>query len=150
MNRAEIIGRLGCDPEIRTTQDGTKVANLSVATSDRWTDKDGQKQKRTEWHKVVIFGGLADVAERYLCKGLKVFIAGKLQTRRWQDKQGQDRYTTEIVINQFRGELEMLGDTGDKKETTAQDYAKASGQEPYRDWQAPKNTDDDLDDEIPF
>jgi len=112
LNRAEIIGNLGTDPEIRTFQNGGKVANLSIATTRKWRDRQsGDVREETEWHRVAITAeGLAGVAERYLKKGSKVFIAGRLRTRKWQDQSGQDRYTTEIVVSGFEGTLEMLGD----------------------------------------
>jgi len=112
LNRAEIIGNLGADPDVRSFANGGKVANLSVATTRKWKDRNsGETQERTEWHRVAITAeGLAGVAERYLKKGSKVYIAGRLQTRKWQDQSGQDRYTTEIVVAGFEGTLEMLGD----------------------------------------
>ena len=146
MNRAEIIGNLGRDPDIRSMQDGTKVANLSVATAERWTDKQsGERRERTDWHPVVIFGGPAEVAEKYLRKRSKVFIAGKLQTRKYQAQDGQDRYTTEIVLNGFRGELEMLDSKPDRDQRIDDDWQAPAG------GQAAQATDpDDLDDSIPF
>lgn len=112
LNRAEIIGNLGADPDVRSFANGGKVANLSVATTRKWKDRNtGEVQERTEWHRVAITAeGLAGVAERYLKKGSKVYIAGRLQTRKWQDQSGQDRYTTEIVVAGYEGTLEMLGD----------------------------------------
>ena len=105
VNKAIIIGNLGDDPELRYTQANTAVANLSVATSEQWKDKQtGEQQEKTEWHKVSMFGRLAEVAGEYLKKGSKVYLEGRIQTRKWQDKEGQDRYTTEIVAN----ELQML------------------------------------------
>lgn len=113
LNRAEIIGNLGADPDVRSFANGGKVANLSIATTRKWKDRDtGEVQERTEWHRVAITAeGLAGVAERYLKKGSKVYIAGRLQTRKWQDQSGQDKYTTEIVVAGFDGVLEMLGDS---------------------------------------
>ncbi|WP_420408643.1 single-stranded DNA-binding protein [Hoeflea sp.] len=110
LNRAELIGHLGADPEIRRTQSGNAIANLSVATSESWRDKNtGERREKTEWHRVVIFSeGLAKVAENYLKKGSKVFISGKLQTRKWQDQSGQDKYTTEIILQGFDAKLQML------------------------------------------
>ena len=108
VNKCTILGNLGRDPEIRTTQSGMKIANLSVATVERWKDRDGNRQEKTEWHRVVIFGALAEVAEKYLRKGSKVYIEGKLQTRKWEDKTGQARYSTEVVIQGYGGVLEML------------------------------------------
>lgn len=120
VNKAIIVGNLGRDPEIRYTQDGSKLAQISVATSEQWKDRQtGERRERTEWHRVVIFDpNLADVAEQYLRKGSKIFIEGQLQTRKWQDQEGRDRYTTEVVVPRFRGTLTMLdsrsggGDTG--------------------------------------
>jgi single-strand DNA-binding protein len=110
VNKVIIVGNLGRDPEIRSTQDGTKIANFTVATSERWRDRaSGEMQERTEWHRVVIFNErLVDVTERFLKKGAKVYLEGALQTRKWTDKDGQEKYTTEIVLAKFRGELTML------------------------------------------
>jgi single-strand DNA-binding protein len=115
VNKVILVGNLGRDPEIRTTQDGNKVVNLNLATSENWKDKgSGERRERTEWHRVVIFNrNLADVAERFLKKGSKVYVEGQLQTRKWQDKDGQERYTTEVVLGQFRGELTMLDGRGE-------------------------------------
>jgi len=111
VNKAIIVGTLGRDPEIRYTQSGSAIANLSVATSEQWTDKStGEKQEKTEWHRVVIFGKLAEIAGQYLTKGSQVYLEGKLQTRKWQDQNtGQDKYSTEIVLNPFNGVMQMLG-----------------------------------------
>lgn len=110
VNKAIIVGHLGRDPEARTMQNGGKVCNLTVATSESWKDKaSGERKERTEWHRVVIFNDrIADVAEKYLRKGSKVYLEGSLQTREWTDKDGAKRYTTEIVLQQFRGELVLL------------------------------------------
>ncbi len=109
VNKVILVGNLGADPEIRYTPNNSAVANLSVATSESWVDKNtNQRQERTEWHRVVIFGKLADIAGQYLKKGSKVYLEGKLQTRKWQDQQGQDRYTTEIVVDGFGGQMQML------------------------------------------
>jgi single-strand DNA-binding protein len=115
VNKVILVGNLGRDPEIRTTQNGMKVANLRVATSERWKDRNsGEMQERTEWHSVAIFNEhLVGVAERFLHKGSKVYLEGQLQTRKWTDQQGQDRYSTEVVMNRFRGELQMLDSRGD-------------------------------------
>lgn len=110
VNKAIIVGNLGRDPEMRTTQSGSQVANFSVATSRRYNDRDGQRQEETEWHRVVAFGKLADICGQYLHKGKQVYIEGRLQTRSWEDKEsGQKRYTTEIVAQ----EMQMLGRVGD-------------------------------------
>ena len=110
VNKVILVGNLGRDPELRSTQDGTRVANLRVATSESWRDRvSGERRERTEWHRVVIFNErLAEVAEKYLKKGSKVYVEGALQTRKWTDNSGQERYTTEIVLQRFRGELTML------------------------------------------
>ncbi|MCB1514766.1 MAG: single-stranded DNA-binding protein [Hyphomicrobiaceae bacterium] len=110
VNKVILVGNLGRDPEIRHTQDGRKIANLRVATSESWRDKtSGERREKTEWHSVVIFNdGLCNVAERYLKKGSKVYIEGQLQTRKWQDQQGNDRYSTEVVLQGFGGTLTML------------------------------------------
>src|SRR5947208_9711811 len=114
INKVILVGNLGRDPEIRSTQDGMRIANLAVATSETWRDKmSGERKERTEWHRVVIFNErLAEVAEKYLKKGAKVYLEGALQTRKWTDNGGQERYTTEIVLQRFRGELTMLDGAG--------------------------------------
>ncbi|RDC59095.1 Single-stranded DNA-binding protein [Alteripontixanthobacter maritimus] len=109
LNKVMLIGNLGADPEVRSFQNGGKVCNLRIATSERWKDKEGQQQEKTEWHTVAIFSeGLVRVCENYLRKGSKVFIEGQLQTRKWQDQQGQDKYSTEVVLRGFNGTLTML------------------------------------------
>jgi single-strand DNA-binding protein len=114
VNKVILIGNLGADPEIRRTQDGRPVANLRLATSESWKDKTtGERREKTEWHRVVIFNeNLCRIAEQYLKKGSKVFIEGALQTRKWQDQSGQDRYSTEVVLQGFRGELTLLDRAG--------------------------------------
>lgn len=141
LNRVMLIGNLGRDPEVRSTQDGRKIVQLSVATSETWKDKNsGERKEKTEWSRVVIFNeGLADVAEKYLRKGSKLYVEGKLQTRKWTDKDGQEKYTTEIVVPAFGGTLVLLGDgkgKGDGGEKPAENTTAASR--------------DELDDEIPF
>ena len=115
VNKVILVGNLGRDPEVRTTNNGNKVVQLSIATSERWRDRgSGEQREKTEWHRVVIFNErLADVAERYLQRGRQVYIEGQLQTRKWQDQEGNDKYTTEIVLGQYRGELQMIGGRGD-------------------------------------
>jgi single-strand DNA-binding protein len=115
VNKVILVGNLGRDPEVRHTQDGAPVVNLSVATSETWRDRgSGERRERTEWHRVVIFNeNLAKVAEQYLRKGAKVYIEGQLQTRKWTDKDGQERYSTEVVLPRFRGELTMLDGRGE-------------------------------------
>ena len=111
VNKVILVGNLGRDPEIRRTQDGRPIANLSVATSESWRDKNtGERKEKTEWHRVVIFNeGLCKIVEQYLKKGAKVYLEGQLTTRKWTDQSGQERYTTEVVVPRFRGELTLLG-----------------------------------------
>jgi single-strand DNA-binding protein len=110
VNKVILVGNLGKDPEVRSTQDGSKIVNLTLATSETWNDRaSGERKERTEWHRVVIFNDrVADVAERFLKKGAKIYVEGALQTRKWTDQQGQERYTTEVVIGRFNGQLTML------------------------------------------
>ena len=114
VNKVILVGNLGRDPEIRSTQDGMRIANLSVATSESWRDNaSGERKERTEWHRVVIFNDkLVEIVEKYLRKGSKVYLEGALQTRKWTDNSGQERYTTEVVLQRFRGELTMLDGAG--------------------------------------
>ena len=113
VNKVIILGRLGKDPEVRNFQNGGKVVNLRIATSERYKDREGNQQERTEWHAVAIFNEkLGEIAERYLRKGSEVYIEGQLETRKWQGQDGQDKYTTEIVLRQFRGELALIGGRG--------------------------------------
>ena len=113
VNKVIILGTLGRDPEVRTFQNGGKVVNLRVATSEKWKDKAGEQQERTEWHSVAIFNEkLGEIAERYLKKGNQVYLEGQLETRKWTTNEGQERYTTEIVLRQYRGELSLIGGRG--------------------------------------
>jgi len=110
INKVILVGRLGNDPEIKQTSNGSMLANVSVATSESWNDKNtGQKQEKTQWHRVTVFGKLAEIVEKYLKQGSQVYFEGKLQTRKWQDQNGQDRYSTDIVVDGFSGEMQMLG-----------------------------------------
>ena len=114
VNKVILVGNLGRDPEVRYTNDNKPIANLSIATSERWKDQQGNPQEKTEWHRVVIFNeNLARVAEQYLRKGSKIYVEGQLQTRKWTDQNGQDRYTTEVVLQRYRGELTMLDGRGE-------------------------------------
>lgn len=109
VNKVILIGNLGRDPEIRTMQDGKKVANLSIATSESWRDKaSGERKEKSEWHRIVIFGNLAEIAEKYCKKGSKVYVSGALSTRKWKDKDGAEKYSTEVVLQGFGGELTLL------------------------------------------
>jgi len=149
LNKVCLIGALGADPETRTFQNGGKVCNLRLATSERWKDRNGDKQERTEWHTVAIFSeGLAGVAERFLKKGSKVYIEGKLQTRKWQDQSGADRYSTEVVLQGLGGSLVML----DGKQAGGGDSAPSNVdvQREIRDLKNDVPPLDDLDDDIPF
>ena len=149
INKVILVGNLGRDPEIRTTQSGMKVANLRVATSERWKDRNsGEMQERTEWHSVAIFNEhLVSVAERFLHKGSKVYLEGQLQTRKWTDQQGQDRYSTEVVMNRFRGELQMLDSRG---EGGGGSFGGGGNDGGGNDGGFSGGAGDDLDDEIPF
>jgi single-strand DNA-binding protein len=113
VNKVILIGNLGKDPEVRSMQNGGKVANLSIATSETWRDKaSGERKEKTEWHRVVIFGNLAEIAEKYLKKGSKVYVSGSLQTRKWTDQSGAEKYSTEVVLQGYGGELTMLDGKG--------------------------------------
>lgn len=152
VNKVILIGNLGRDPEIRFTQDGSKLAQLSVATSENWKDRQtGERRERTEWHRVVIFNtNLADVAEQYLKKGSKVYLEGQLQTRKWTDKDGNDRYTTEVLLPRFRGELTMLDGRnggGGGGDFGGGDYGGGFGGGAPSD---AGSSGGDLDDDIPF
>src|SRR5262245_42947840 len=146
LNKVILIGNLGRDPEVRRLTSGDPVVNLSVATSESWRDKaSGERKEKTEWHRVVIFNeNLAKVAEQYLHKGSKVYLEGQLQTRKYTDKDGAERYTTEIVLQRFRGELTMLDGRGDSDRSERQP-AMAGASENGRSFQR-----NELDDEIPF
>ena len=158
VNKVTLIGNLGRDPEVRSTQDGMKIVNLSLATSENWKDRNsGERRERTEWHRVVIFNeNLARVAEQYLRKGSKIFVEGQLQTRKWTDQSGQDRYTTEVVLQRYRGELTMLdgraeggGGGGYGGGGFNQDQGYGGGGD-MGGGVAPVGGPPDLDDEIPF
>lgn len=154
VNKVILIGNLGRDPEIRSTQDGREIANLAIATSESWKDRNtGERKEKTEWHRVVIFGeGLVNVVKNYLKKGSKVYVEGQLQTRKWTDQSGQERYTTEVALQGFNGVLTMLDSKGSSGGNNTQ--------ESYGGGYQPSNTglggstnqqvDELLDDEIPF
>lgn len=136
LNKVTLIGNLGRDPEIRHTQSGIAVANLSIATSESWKDKDGQRQERTEWHRVVLWDQLAKIAEQYLTKGRQIYLEGRLQTRTWKGKEGEEKFTTEIRCDQ----LIMLG--GDRQE--GQPKAKPLDTQPEKPLEPFQATDDDV------
>jgi single-strand DNA-binding protein len=164
VNKVILIGNLGRDPEIRSMQDGNRIANLAVATSESWRDKmSGERKERTEWHRVVIFNErLAEIAEKYLKKGSKVYLEGALQTRKWTDQGGQERYSTEIVLNRFRGELTMLDGAGGTRgggPPMESGYDEGYGGGGFDDERPaggsatparPRTPVNDLDDDIPF
>jgi single-strand DNA-binding protein len=159
VNKVILVGNLGRDPEIRSMQSGDKVCNLSVATSERWKDRNsGEMQEKTEWHRVVIFDQkLAEVAEKYLKKGAKVFLEGQIQTRKWTDNAGVEKYTTEVVLQRFRGELVMLDSRGEGGGGGGGGGGYDSGPTDYGNPQPAvagggggMSGGDDLDDEIPF
>src|SRR5579883_1031 len=159
VNKVILIGNLGADPEIRRTQHGRPVANLRIATSESWKDKaTGERRERTEWHRVVIFNeNLCRIAEQYLKKGSKVYIEGALQTRKWQDQSGQDRYSTEVVLQNFRGELTLLDRAGSGASAAGGGDMDEGGEfgspGPTRKVAAAAgagSTRGDMDDEIPF
>jgi single-strand DNA-binding protein len=154
VNKVTLVGNLGKDPEIRNAQSGMKIVNLAVATSDSWTDKaSGERKEQTEWHRVVIMNErLADVAEKYLRKGSKVYLEGKLQTRKWTDNSGQDKYTTEVLLGRFGGELVLLDRNPN---SSSEDYAPRASTAAKAPARAGAGTWDtqpagDVDDEIPF
>ncbi|WP_273804152.1 single-stranded DNA-binding protein [Providencia rettgeri] len=148
VNKVILIGHLGQDPEIRYMPAGGAVANLTLATSEMWRDKQsGEMREKTEWHRVVIFGKLAEVAGEYLKKGAQIFIEGSLQTRKWQDQSGQDRYTTEVVVN-IGGTMQMLGSNGNGGNQAGSQQPARQPQQPQ---QAPQNDPPmDFSDDIPF
>ena len=162
VNKVILVGNLGKDPEIRSTNDGTRVAQLSVATSENWRDKSsGERREKTEWHRVVIFNeNLVGVAERFLKKGAKVYLEGQLQTRKWTDNSGQEKYTTEVVLQRYRGELTMLdgrqgggeSDYDDMGGGASGGYGGGGGGGGGRQRSGPAQPAPmhDLDDEIPF
>lgn len=146
LNKVQLIGALGADPEVRSFQNGGKVCNLRLATSEKWKDKNtGEVKEQTEWHSVAIFSdGLAGVAERYLRKGSKVYVEGQLKTRKWQDQNGNDRYSTEIVLNGPKAALVLLSSNQGNQGQDNSYQAPGSQQQPSGGY------DDDLDDDIPF
>jgi single-strand DNA-binding protein len=153
VNKVILVGNLGADPEARSLNSGNEVVNMRVATSESWKSKDGERQERTEWHNVVIYNeNLGRVAKNYLRKGSKVYLEGQIQTRKWTDQSGNDRYTTEVVLQRFRGELVLLdsrggggGDYGDEDLGSSSGGGARSQARPE-----PAKFDSDLDDDVPF
>ncbi len=164
VNKVILVGNLGRDPEVRSTQDGAKIVNLSIATSERWKDRNtGEPREKTEWHRVVIFNeNLGRVAEQYLRKGSNVYIEGQLQTRKWTDQQGVEKYTTEVVLQRYRGEMTLLGSRGDSSAGssygggdpaggfTGSQGASIGGPGSAPTTPPPMRNTNDLDDDIPF
>jgi single-strand DNA-binding protein len=171
VNKVILVGNLGKDPEVRYTPDGKAVASLTVATSESWKDQQGQEQQKTEWHRISIFGKLAEIAGEYLRKGSQAYFEGKLQTRKWTNKEGQDQYTTEIVLDPFNGVMQMLGGKSpDQQSNSGPNSGPNSGQrqpqqnqsvpqqqmqknysQPTQNQPAPMAEPDfDFDDDIPF
>ena len=144
VNKVILLGRLGSDPDIKRTQDGRPVANLSLATSDTWKDKNtGERKEKTEWHRVVCFSeGLCKVIENYAKKGSQIYIEGQLQTRKWQDNEGKDRYSTEIVLQGYGGVLQLL----DKRDDSGGNNQSGG----YQDQSQSSSNHSDIDDEVPF
>ncbi len=161
VNKVILVGNLGADPEARSLNNGGEVVNLRVATSENWKDRDGNRQERTEWHQVVIFNeNLGRVAKSYLRKGSKVYLEGQIQTRKWTDQSGNDKYTTEVVLQRFRGELVLLdsagggGGGGGGRDFGGEDFGggggfSGGGQQKQQRPQ-PATFDNDLDDDVPF
>jgi len=160
VNKVILIGHLGADPEVRRLNSGSPVVNIRVATSESWRDKQtGERKEKTEWHNVVIFNEhVAKVVEQYAKKGMKVYVEGQLQTRKWQDQSGNDRYTTEIVLANFKGEFQMLesrgGDGGNRQDNQSQGFGQGAGNGrgggDYRQQSGGGRSSRELDDEIPF
>lgn len=153
VNKVILVGNLGADPEARSLNNGGEVVNMRVATSENWKDRDGNRQERTEWHNVVIFNeNLGRVAKSYLRKGSKVYLEGQIQTRKWQGQDGNDRYTTEIVLQRFRGELVLLDSRGEGGGGSSGAYDEDFGSGGSRQQSRPQPAafDTDLDDDVPF
>ncbi len=158
VNKVILVGNLGADPEARSLNKGGEVVSMRIATSESWKDREGNRQERTEWHNVVIFNeNLGRVAKNYLRKGSKVYVEGQIQTRKWQGQDGNDRYTTEIVLQRFRGELVLLdsrdgGGSGGRGDYADQDFGSDSsaGNQRQQSRPQPATFDTDLDDDVPF
>ena len=156
VNKVILVGNLGDDPEVRSLNNGGEVVNMRVATSENWKDRDGNRQERTEWHRVVIFNeNLGRVAKSYLRKGSKVYLEGQIQTRKWTDQSGQDRYSTEVVLQRFRGELVLLdrregGGAGDEYGSGFGGSADAGGAQRTAQPKPVPAFESDLDDDVPF
>jgi len=157
VNKVILVGNLGKDPEVRNTQDGSRIVSFSLATSESWNDRaSGERKERTEWHRVVVFNEkLGEIAEKYLRKGSKVYVEGAVQTRKWTDQSGQEKYTTEIILGKFRGEITMLegrnaGEGGGSYEPRTAAATPAARSAGGSSWDSAPKGGSDLDDEIPF
>jgi single-strand DNA-binding protein len=161
INKVILLGNVGKDPEIRSTQDGRRIANFSIATSETWKDRaSGERKERTTWHNIVVFNEhLVPIVEQYVKKGSKLYVEGAMQTRKWTDNQGQDRYTTEVVLAQYRGEIALLGDSHSNRPPaagSADDYGQESARPGYSARHGlgagvpQSGSGSDLDDDIPF
>ncbi|USE36007.1 single-stranded DNA-binding protein [Endozoicomonas sp. SCSIO W0465] len=166
VNKVILVGHVGQDPVVRYTPGGEAVANISLATSEKWKDRNGQPQERTEWHRIVTFGKLADIAQQLVRKGSKLYIEGKLQTRKWQDNHGQDRYTTEVVVTGFNGQIQILDKLNEQPAQQQQQHQPPQHAAHHGNHHQPQNTRyptktnppssppaegyDDYDDSIPF
>lgn len=155
INKVILVGNLGQDPEVKYTPDGAAITTISIATSESWKDRNsGETREKTEWHRVVFFGKLAEIAGEYLRKGSQVYVEGKLQTRKWQDKSGQDRYTTEVVIDSFNGTMQMLGSrnegAGMSGNNAGGSHTQNSAPSTAQPQSAPAAPVDSFDDDIPF
>ncbi len=153
VNKAILLGNLGRDPEIRSMQSGSKMASFSIATSKRWKDRNTQEQKeKTSWHNIVVFGdGLVDIVEKYVKKGSKIYVEGELQTRKWQDKDGNDRYTTEVILQGYNCNLTLL-DTRNNSQTSSNNNDQIDDSKSIEDdsIESQNNDSNDLDEDIPF
>ena len=149
INKVTLIGRLGAEPDVRSTQDGRSIVSFSVATSETWKDKNsGEKREKTEWHRVVIFNeGLGKIAQQYLNKGSRVYLEGQLQTRKWEDQSGQEKYTTEVVIQNYNGNLTLLDSRNDN---SSQNSQIADNKSNFIDTATKTDENIEFDDEIPF
>jgi len=149
INKVTLIGRLGAEPDVRSTQDGRSIVSFSVATSETWKDKNsGEKREKTEWHRVVIFNeGLGKIAQQYLNKGSRVYLEGQLQTRKWEDQSGQEKYTTEVVIQNYNGNLTLLDSRNDN---SSQNSQIADNKSNFIDTATKTDENNEFDDEIPF
>ncbi len=144
INKVILVGRLGADPEVKTIAQGSTVATLNLATSENWTDKNGQRQEKTEWHRIVVWGKLAEICGKHLTKGRQIYVEGRLQTRQWDDKQGQKRYTTEIVATT----VQFLGAQGEQRAGGPSQGAQSTGGETFQDFGPEPSFDSS--EEIPF